>query len=96
MSPAFTTRVLIVDDNRDAADLLSELLTLHGYVTHTAYDGFMALEAALSFEPQIVILDLSMPRYSGSEVAPMLRQVRKLENVYIIALTAWATAKAVP
>lgn len=94
MSPALNTRVLIVDDNREAADLLSELLTLHGYTTSTAYDGFMALEAALSFEPQIIILDLGMPRYSGSEVAPMLRQVSKLEDVYIIALTAWGDSES--
>jgi len=94
MSPLTNTRVLIVDDNRDAADLLSELLTLHGYTTRTAYDGFMALEAALAFEPQIILLDLGMPRYSGNEVAPMLRQVRKLENVHIIALTAWGDSES--
>lgn len=89
MAPALTTRVLIVDDNRDAADLLNELLTLHGYTACTAYDGVTALEAALVFEPQIVILDLDMPKYSGIKVAPMLRQVRKLQDVYIIALTSW-------
>lgn len=89
MSPPLNTRVLVVDDNRDAADLLNELLTLHGYAARTAYDGVTALEAALVFEPQIVILDLGMPKYTGIEVAPMLRQVRKLEDVYIIALTSW-------
>jgi len=94
MSPALNTRVLIVDDNRDAADLLSELLAMHGYTTSTAYDGFMALEAALAFEPQIILLDLAMPRYSGNEVAPMLRQVKKLEDVYIIALTAWGDSES--
>jgi len=94
MSPAHHTRVLIVDDNRDAADLLSELLIINGYTTRTAYDGFMALDAAMSFEPQIVILDLGMPKYSGNEVAPMLRQVKKLENAYIIALTAWGDAES--
>lgn len=80
-------RVLIVDDNQDGAELLSELVSEQGYATCTAYDGFMALDAALAFQPHIVILDLEMPRFSGDEVAPMLRQVRKLEDVYIIALT---------
>jgi DNA-binding response OmpR family regulator len=94
MPSALNTRVLIVDDNRDAADLLGELLTLHGYTTSTAYDGFMALEAALAFEPQIILLDLGMPKYSGNEVAPMLRQVKKLEDVYIIALTSWGDSES--
>ncbi len=86
------TRVLIVDDQRDAADLLGELLSTEGYTTRTAYDGYMALDAAMSFEPQIVILDLGMPRFSGDEVAPMLRQVSKLRHAYIIALTSWGDA----
>jgi len=86
------TRVLIVDDHRDAADLLSELLATHGYTTRAAYDGIMALDAAMAFEPQIVILDLGMPRFSGDEVAPMLRQVGKLRHAYIIALTSWNDA----
>lgn len=88
------SRVLIVDDNREAADLLSELLTIQGYLTCTAYDGYMALDVALSFAPHIMILDLGMPRFSGDEVAPMLRQVKKLEDVYIIALTSWGDSQA--
>jgi DNA-binding response OmpR family regulator len=88
------TRVLVVDDNHDAADLLSELLTMQGYLTNTAYDGFMALDIALSFQPHIIVLDLGMPKFSGDEVAPMLRQVKKLEDLYIIALTSWDTSEA--
>jgi DNA-binding response OmpR family regulator len=94
MATDHLTRVLVVDDQRDAADLLSDLLTAHGYVTSTAYDGYMALDAALSFEPHIVILDLGMPRFSGDEVAPTLRQVRRLEHAYFIALTAWDDAES--
>lgn len=94
MATDLEPRVLIVDDNRDAADLLSDLLATQGYTTHTAYDGYMALDAAMSFEPQIVILDLGMPRFTGDEVAPMLRQVSKLEDVYIIALTAWGDSES--
>jgi len=93
MANELPIRVLIVDDNHDAVDLLDELLTMQGYVTGTAYDGFMALDAALAFEPHIIILDLGMPRFTGDEVAPMLRQVRKLEHVFIIALTAWGDSK---
>jgi DNA-binding response OmpR family regulator len=88
------TRVLIVDDNRDAADLLGELLSAEGFITDTAYDGYMALDHALSFEPDIVILDLNMPRFSGDEVAPMLRQVQKLKHVHIIALTSMDDSEA--
>jgi len=88
------TRVLIVDDNHDAVDLLNQLLTMQGYVTSVAYDGFMALDVAMSFAPQIVILDLSMPKFTGDEVAPMLRQVSKLENAFIIALTSWGDSQS--
>lgn len=94
MANDFPIRVLIVDDNRDAADLLSDLVAQLGFLTSTAYDGYMALDAALSFDPHIVILDLGMPKFSGDEVATMLRQVKKLEHVYIIALTAWDDTKA--
>lgn len=96
MATDFKPRVLIVDDDRDAADLLGELLAIQGYSTRTAYDGYMALDAAMTFAPQIVILDLGMPRFSGDEVAPMLRQVSKLRHAYIIALTSWndATSRA--
>lgn len=89
MSTSPETRVLIVDDNHDSADSLSELLAMRGFATRTAYDGFLALDAALSFQPHIIILDLGMPKFTGDEVAPMLRQVKKLEHVHIIALTGW-------
>ena len=89
-----STRVLIVDDNQDAAELLSEIASAEGYVTCTAYDGFMALDAALAFHPHIVILDLGMPRFTGDQVAPMLRQLRKFEDVYIIALSGWHDSEA--
>jgi len=67
---------------------------MQGYTTSTAYDGFMALDVAMAFEPHIVILDLGMPKFSGNEVAPMLRQVKKLEDVYIIALTSWGDSES--
>jgi DNA-binding response OmpR family regulator len=88
------TRVLIVDDNQDAAELLAELVGAEGYLTCTAYDGFMALDAALAFRPHIIVLDLGMPRFSGDEVAPMLRQVRRFEDVCIIALSSWHDSEA--
>lgn len=94
MAPDHPIRVLIVDDSRDAAELLAELLGAHGYLTSVAYDGYMALDAALTFEPHIVILDLGMPRFSGHEVAPMLRQVKKLKNARMIALTGWDDSEA--
>jgi CheY-like chemotaxis protein len=63
-------------------------------VTTTAYDGFMALDVAMSFQPQIIVLDLSMPRFSGDEVAPMLRQINQFKDVYIIALTSYDCSEA--
>lgn len=93
MSTHHDTRVLIVDDNREAAELLRDLLAIEGYTTATAFDGYMALDVALSFAPHIIILDLGMPKFSGDEVALMLRQVSKFEDVYLIALTAWGDSR---
>jgi CheY-like chemotaxis protein len=62
-------KVLIVDDNHDAADTLSRLLAEWGFTTATAYEGQSALELAGCFGPDIVLLDLGMPGLSGVDVA---------------------------
>ena len=66
-------RVLVVDDNRDAADTMAEVLRLLGCAVRTAYDGPQALALAAEFLPQLVLLDLDMPGMSGYEVARTLR-----------------------
>jgi len=66
-------RVLIVDDNVDAADSLAVLLELKGHECQTAYDGHCVLEVARAFRPEVVLLDLGLPGLSGFEVARLLR-----------------------
>jgi PAS domain S-box-containing protein len=82
-------RVLVVDDNRDAADSLAALLRLTGQVVQTAYDGGEALEAAKSFRPELVLLDIGLPVLNGLEVCRRLREERWGAGMIVIALTGW-------
>jgi PAS domain S-box-containing protein len=70
---AESLRILIVDDNRDAADSISVLLGLSGHETHVVYDGPEALEACTSFQPDAVLLDIGLPGLDGFEVIRRLR-----------------------
>jgi CheY-like chemotaxis protein len=67
-------RILAVDDNRDAADSLSLMLQMMGHETRTAYDGLEAVQAAATFRPEVVLLDIGLPKMNGYETA---RQIRK-------------------
>jgi two-component system OmpR family response regulator len=81
-------RVLCVDDNRDAADTLGVLLDIYGYSPHVCYDGPSALTAADDFQPDLAIIDLSMPGMDGDEVGRRLRSTGWGVNLPLIALTA--------
>jgi CheY-like chemotaxis protein len=82
-------RILVVDDNRDAADSLGVVLALHGMETRTAHDGFAALEALDEFRPSVILLDLGLPGIDGYEVAQRVRQHPHGRRATIIALTGW-------
>jgi two-component system CheB/CheR fusion protein len=82
-------RVLVVDDNVDAADSLGLLLRLSGQETRMAYDGPTALLVAEAFRPQLVLLDIGMPGMDGYEVARRLRGLPVLEGVVLVAVTGW-------
>lgn len=71
-------RVLVVDDNVDSAQSMGLLLSLEGYQVECAYDGEQALDQAQAFRPDVVLLDLGLPRLSGFEVARRLRGRHKL------------------
>jgi two-component system CheB/CheR fusion protein len=81
------SKVLIVDDHRDAADALAALLASSGHQVVTCYQGPAAIERAESYRPQVVILDIALPGMDGYEVARRLRE--KLPNAMLIALTGW-------
>src|SRR5262245_5610876 len=81
-------RILVVDDNRDAADSLAILLRLWGHAVEIAYDGKAGFYAALAFKPQTALLDVSMPILHGGIVARDLRNLREFETAMIVATTA--------
>ena len=82
-------RVLVVDDNVDAAESLGMLLQVSGHDVWTAYDGLAALQSALHYKPDVVFLDIGLPKMNGYEVAKQIRQQPDLENVVLIALTGY-------
>lgn len=82
-------RILVVDDNRDAADSLATLLGLVGAEVQVAYDGAQALRLVESFHPRIAVLDLGMPGISGLDLARRIRRQRELDDCALVALTGW-------
>lgn len=82
-------RILVVDDNTDAADTLAVLVELLGAEVHVARDGPAALVETESFHPHAVLLDIGMPGMNGYEVARRIRRMPGLETVRLIALTGW-------
>jgi two-component system, sensor histidine kinase len=87
-APIAARKVLVVDDNRDAADALGFLLGTHGAQVRVAYDGPMALEAIRDFVPDVAVLDLGMPGMTGFELARHLREIAA-GRLVLIALTGW-------
>jgi PAS domain S-box-containing protein len=83
-----TSRILVVDDNRDAADSLAMLLRMQGHEVHTAYDGLEAVGAATVLQPDVILLDIGLPKLNGHEAARRIRQERG-PGVMLIALTGW-------
>jgi CheY-like chemotaxis protein len=88
-STASKPRVLIVDDNTDAANSLGRLLTLLGKEVAVAHDGESALAVASQFSPQLVLLDLGMPGMDGIETAKRMRALPHGERMKLVALTGW-------
>ena len=82
-------RILVVDDNCDAADTLAELLEMYGHTVRTAYTGTQATERTLEFKPDIVFLDIGLPDMSGYEVAVQLRQLPIPQQFLLVALTGY-------
>jgi CheY-like chemotaxis protein/two-component sensor histidine kinase len=89
MSPPLL-RILIVDDNRDAADSLAMLLRTTGNDIRTAYDGLEAVQVASEFRPEVVLLDIGLPKIDGHQVAQRIRQETWGRQVCLIAVTGWS------
>jgi PAS domain S-box-containing protein len=87
--PGTKCRVLIADDNRDSADSLAMLLQIMGNEVGTAYDGEQAVEAAAALRPEVVVLDLGMPKLDGYEACRRIREQPWGRGMFLIALTGW-------
>ncbi|HWJ95464.1 MAG TPA: ATP-binding protein, partial [Telluria sp.] len=82
-------RILILDDNEDAALTLSTLLELGGHALRVAHTGAAAIELARAFRPEIALLDIGLPDMSGHDVARALRAEPALAGIRLVALTGW-------
>ncbi|RYY02333.1 MAG: PAS domain S-box protein [Gammaproteobacteria bacterium] len=82
-------RIMVVDDNIDAAETLAALLEINGHSLACAHDGFEAIRLAHIFKPQVMFLDIGMPGMDGYQTAEEIRRTQGLENIILIALTGW-------
>jgi CheY-like chemotaxis protein len=83
------SRVLIVDDNQDAANSMAMLVQALGGTAHTAYDAVSGLGALAEFRPDIVVLDIGMPGVDGYELCQQIRRRPADRHIVVIALTGW-------
>jgi PAS domain S-box-containing protein len=88
-APSPPRRILIVDDNRDAAESLATLLSITGNQTRTAFDGLEAVEAAEAFKPDLVLLDIGLPKLNGYEACRRIREQAWSKGMALVALTGW-------
>ena len=93
-TPPDRCRVLVVDDNEDAAASLAMMLGMMGYEVRMAHDGLEAVRAADEFTPEAALLDIGLPHLSGYDVARHIRS-HQGEEVLLVAITGWGTAEDV-
>jgi CheY-like chemotaxis protein/two-component sensor histidine kinase len=87
--PVQTWRVLVVDDNADSADSIAAILETSGHEVEVAYSAQRALEMAVEYQPDIMLLDIGLPDMDGYEVAKHLRQTPELKQMRLIAITGY-------
>ena len=81
-------RILVVDDEAEVRDVLNALLTMKGYEVITAADGMAAVTQAQQYRPDLMLLDISMPRMSGFQTCQMIRRMKDCSTIPVIFLTA--------
>ena len=84
-----TRRILVVDDNRDSAESIATLLQLSGHRTYMAHDGLAAVEAAERYRPDVIVLDVGLPKISGIDACRRIRAHSWGQGMVIVALTGW-------
>ena len=90
-STARKLRVLVIDDNEDAAESLAMMIELDGHEIRTVYNGAAALELAGCFRPDLVFCDIGLPKMDGYEVARRLRLEAEHSATVLVALTGWGS-----
>lgn len=83
-------RVLVVEDNKDAADSLARLVRAWGYETRIAYGGRQGLALAFEFSPDVCLVDLGMPVLNGFELAQLIRRDPRTAGILLAAVTGWS------
>jgi DNA-binding response OmpR family regulator len=83
-------RILVVDDDRDSAEMIAEFLAMQNYEATFALDGRTALVTALEVVPHLALLDITLPDMSGYELAQQLRTQPSLSGLVLVALTGWS------
>jgi PAS domain S-box-containing protein len=89
LSPIPGKKILVVDDNREAALTLSILVKMLGHEVQTANDGLQAVQVAEEFRPELMLMDIGMPKMNGYEAARFIREQPWGENIILVALTGW-------
>lgn len=87
--PIGALNILVVDDNRESAQTLGMMLELLGHEVHIEYDGENAVKAAQETKPDMVLLDIGLPRVNGYEVCQKMRQLPELSRTIFVAQTGW-------
>ena len=82
-------RILVVDDNHDTAEALTVLLKMSGHETHTSFDGQEAVEAAATFKPDVILLDIGLPKLNGYDAARRIRELPGGKEMMLVAMTGW-------
>lgn len=82
-------KVLVVDDNEDAAEMIAMLLQLDGHEVRVAHDAESALAAAAGFLPEVGLFDIGLPGTDGYELARRVRRDSRLPGIYLVAMTGW-------
>ena len=86
-------RIVIADDNRDAAESLAMLLRMDGHQVSVAHDGAAALDIVDAVRPHVAVLDIGMPGLNGYQVAQRIRSSMMTEPIVLVALTGWGQAR---
>ena len=87
---ATARRILVVDDNWDSAQTIAWLLELNAHETHMAHDGIEAVKAAEMFQPDVVLLDIGLPKLNGHDACRKIREQPWGKGMVLIALSGWA------